>query len=79
MPPLSTVQYLYPADLADLVEQITSFSHHLGDCVIHGIATSQSTAEIDAGQDLANTCRTAGESGLAVLAAVEKGCSPFVD
>ncbi|XP_052228996.1 huntingtin-interacting protein 1-like isoform X2 [Dreissena polymorpha] len=58
--------------LPELVELITCFSHHMGDCVIHGIATSQSTAEIEAGQLLANTCRSAGESGLAVLAAIEK-------
>jgi hypothetical protein len=60
-------------DLENLVECITGFSHHLGDCVIHGIATSQSTAEIESGQHLANHCRSAGESGLTLLAAVEKG------
>ncbi|XP_052799561.1 huntingtin-interacting protein 1-like isoform X2 [Mya arenaria] len=83
-PVISTLQKLQSStngyfadkkDLAELVENITKFSHHLGDCVIHGIATSQATAEIEAGHDLANTCRTTGESGLAVLAAVEKGGS----
>lgn len=64
------------SDLENLVECITGFSHHLGDCVIHGIATSQSTAEIESGHDLANLCRSAGESGLSVLTAVEKGRVP---
>jgi len=62
-------------DLEKFVECITGFSHHMGDCVIHGIATSQTTAEIEPGQALANLCRSAGESGLAVLAAIEKGGS----
>ena len=61
------------ADLEQFVEHITGFSHQLGDCVIHGIATSQTTAETESGQALAQVCRTAGESGLGVLAAIEKG------
>ncbi|XP_053376325.1 huntingtin-interacting protein 1-like isoform X2 [Mercenaria mercenaria] len=73
---LESSNNIYCADrkeLENLVECITGFSHHLGDCVIHGIATSQSTAEIESGHDLANLCRSAGESGLTVLSAVEKG------
>ncbi|XP_060569865.1 huntingtin-interacting protein 1-like isoform X2 [Ruditapes philippinarum] len=69
----NTVYSADKKDLENLVECITGFSHHLGDCVIHGIATSQSTAEIESGQHLANHCRSAGESGLTLLAAVEKG------
>jgi hypothetical protein len=65
--------YLVIADLESFVECITGFSHHLGDCVIHGIATSQSTAEIESGNDLANLCRSAGEGGLGLLTVIEKG------
>lgn len=62
-------------DLETFIECITGFSHHLGDCVQHGIATSQSTAEIESGEALSNLCRAAGESGLSVLSAIEKGGS----
>ncbi|KAL4223742.1 histidine permease [Mactra antiquata] len=75
---LQSAKDVYSVDRQDLekfVECITGFSHHLGDCVIHGIATSQSTAEIESGHDLANHCRSAGEGGLSVLNALEKGGS----
>ena len=61
------------SDLEKFIECITGFSHHLGDCVIHGIATSQSTAQIESGEALSNLCRASGESGLSVLGAIEKG------
>lgn len=59
-------------ELASLVQSITGFSHHLGDCVIHGIATTHS-ANLDAGEELGNACRNAGESGLKVLDTLETG------
>ena len=65
--------YFFISDLEKFVECITGFSHHLGDCVIHGIATSQSTAQIESGEALSNSCRASGESGLNVLNALEKG------
>ena len=69
----SNVCFFFRSDLEKFVECITGFSHHLGDCVIHGIATSQSTAQIESGEALSNSCRTSGESGLNVLNALEKG------
>ena len=62
------------SELANLVKSITGFSHHLGDCVIHGIATTHS-ANLDAGEELGNACRDAGESGLKVLDTLEKGAN----
>lgn len=61
-------------DLESLLKTITSFSHHMGDCVIHGIATSHS-AQLEAAEELASACQTAGESGLEVLSSLEKGGS----
>lgn len=37
------------SELANLVKTITGFSHHFGDCVIHGIATTHS-ANLEAGE-----------------------------
>ncbi|KAK3598340.1 hypothetical protein CHS0354_026598 [Potamilus streckersoni] len=59
--------------LETFVECITSFAHHMGDCIIHGIATSHSTAQIESGEELGAICRSTGESGLEVLKALQKG------
>ncbi|CAC5398125.1 HIP1 [Mytilus coruscus] len=61
-------------ELANLVKTITGFSHHFGDCVIHGIATTHS-ANLEAGEELGNACREAGESGLKVLDTLGKGAN----
>ncbi|XP_076107362.1 huntingtin-interacting protein 1-like isoform X4 [Mytilus galloprovincialis] len=61
-------------ELANLVKTITGFSHHFGDCVIHGIATTHS-ANLEAGEELGNACREAGESGLKVLDTLGQGAS----
>ncbi|XP_060065039.1 huntingtin-interacting protein 1-like [Ylistrum balloti] len=59
-------------DLETLVKSITSYSHHMGDCVMHGIATSHS-AQLEAGEELGNACREAGDMGLKLLDAIEAG------
>ncbi|XP_021375645.1 huntingtin-interacting protein 1-like isoform X2 [Mizuhopecten yessoensis] len=59
-------------DLEALVKSITSYSHHMGDCVLHGIATTHS-AQLEAGEELGNACREAGEMGLKLLDAIEAG------
>nr|XP_022336836.1 huntingtin-interacting protein 1-like isoform X2 [Crassostrea virginica] len=74
---LNTAQNVYcqnQTELESLLKTITSFSHHMGDCVIHGIATSHS-AQLEAGEELVAACQTAGESGLEVLNFLEKGGS----
>ncbi|XP_064612942.1 huntingtin-interacting protein 1-like isoform X2 [Liolophura sinensis] len=59
------------SSLDEYVQSITNFCHHLGDCVIHGIATSHS-AQIEPGEELSSACKVAGEDGLKVLGSVEK-------
>ncbi|KAK3085075.1 hypothetical protein FSP39_023884 [Pinctada imbricata] len=62
------------SELESLVGAITSCSHHMGDCVIHGIATSHS-AQIEAGEELSSACREAADSGLVILSALQRGGS----
>ncbi|KAJ8312658.1 hypothetical protein KUTeg_010031 [Tegillarca granosa] len=72
---LKDVHDIYSKDRTDLesfVKSITVLSHHLGDCVIHGIATTHS-AQLEAGEELGNTCRTVGENGLKILDVIKKG------
>lgn len=59
-------------DLEALVKFITSYSHHMGDCVLHGIATTHS-AQLEAAEELGNACREAGDTGLKLLDAIEAG------
>lgn len=46
---IEIVSLLLISDLESLLKTITSFSHHMGDCVIHGIATSHS-AQLEAAE-----------------------------
>ncbi|XP_050411276.1 huntingtin-interacting protein 1 isoform X1 [Patella vulgata] len=58
-------------ELEELVSNINEFSHHLGDCIIHGFATSHS-AQIEPGLQLASICKDVGVSGVELLDSVEK-------
>ncbi|KAL5016072.1 hypothetical protein ScPMuIL_005661 [Solemya velum] len=66
---------MYSADTKDLesyIQSITSYAHHMGDCIIHGIATSHS-AQIEPAEELSNACRDAAEKGLLTLDAIQTG------
>ncbi|XP_048733074.1 huntingtin-interacting protein 1-like isoform X3 [Ostrea edulis] len=74
---LNTAQNVYmenSADLEGLLKTIIGLSNQMGDCVIHGIATSHS-AQLDAAEELVSACQSAGESGIEVLNSLKKGGS----
>ncbi|KAH9502887.1 histidine permease [Bulinus truncatus] len=58
-------------ELEALVSTITSFAHHMFDCVVQGFATSHA-AQIEPGEQLSSACRHSGRLGLALLKAVDE-------
>ncbi|ESO95313.1 hypothetical protein LOTGIDRAFT_116962 [Lottia gigantea] len=58
-------------DLEELVSNINEFSHYIGDCIIHGYATSHS-AQIEPGEELSSLCKEVGNSGITLLDKVEQ-------
>ncbi|XP_041349097.1 huntingtin-interacting protein 1-like isoform X2 [Gigantopelta aegis] len=64
---------VYTADKKDLesfIAAMSDFSHHLGDCIIHGFATSHS-AQIEPGEELSKACCDAGTSGIKLLDSID--------
>lgn len=58
--------------MGDVIKQICEFSHYLADLILQGKATANAV-DIEQGDALAATCRSAGEESLSLLELIRDG------
>ncbi|XP_021962391.1 huntingtin-interacting protein 1 isoform X2 [Folsomia candida] len=56
--------------LREILERVPPFTHHMVNLILHGSATSQTSADIQKGDEMLGDCRNLGSSILSLLGAI---------